>query len=232
MEAQALHDLTAGYALDALSADEEREYEAHLSRCEPCRVELASLTEIAATLAYGVEAPAPPPQLRERILERARAERPNVVPLRPRWTLVPPVAAVGAVAAIVALALWATSLSHKVDRLQAARDRQDRVAAIIASPTARPTQISGDRGQLIVTPGGEAALVLTRLAPARHGMTYEAWVAEKGKPRPAGTFQATGDVTAVPLERPVPSGATVMVTQERHRVDVPTEMPFITVTTS
>lgn len=232
MEAQTLHDLTAGYALDALSADEEREYEAHLSRCGHCRAELASLSEAAASLAYGVEAPMPPPQLRERILERAHAERPNVVPLRPRVARWSTVAAVGAVAAIATLALWAASLSNKVDRLQASRDRQERVAAILASPAARPTPIAGDRGELVVTPGGEAALVLTRLEPTRPGMTYEAWVAENGKPKPAGTFQAAGDVTAVPLDQPVPKGATVMVTQEQHRVDLPTHSPFITVTTS
>src|SRR5919108_5982985 len=98
MGTQALHDLTAAYALDALDADERREYEAHLARCERCRTELASLSEAATSLAYGVEAPAPPPQLRDRILERARAERPNVVPLRPRWAV--PSAAAAVVAGV------------------------------------------------------------------------------------------------------------------------------------
>ncbi len=38
MEADALHDLTAAYSLDALDFDEARDYEAHLARCERCRL--------------------------------------------------------------------------------------------------------------------------------------------------------------------------------------------------
>ena len=33
MEANALHDLTAAYALDALDPEDARAYEAHLARC-------------------------------------------------------------------------------------------------------------------------------------------------------------------------------------------------------
>ena len=85
-----------------------------------------------------------------------------------------------------------------------------------------------------MTPSGEAALVLTRLRPSAKGMTYEAWVALKGgKPRPAGTFDAGRDVTGVPLDQPVPPGATVMVTQEKAGgVPAPQHMPFVIVNTA
>ena len=116
MGTQALHDLTAAYALDALDPEERREYEAHLARCDRCRDELASLSEASTSLAYAVDPAAPPPQLRERILAAARAERPNVVPLRPRWALPAAATAVVAVAAAIALAVWATSLSGRLDR--------------------------------------------------------------------------------------------------------------------
>src|SRR6185437_9200888 len=102
MEADALHDLTAAYALDALDSEDARRYEAHLARCERCQGELASLSESASALAYATDAPAPPADLRSRILEQARSERPNVVPLRPRW--VKPFVAVGAVAVCAAVA--------------------------------------------------------------------------------------------------------------------------------
>ena len=45
MEADALHDLTAAYALDALDPEDARRYEAHLARCERCQEELAALSE-------------------------------------------------------------------------------------------------------------------------------------------------------------------------------------------
>src|SRR5439155_20966529 len=118
--------------------DERREYEAHLSRCERCRDDLAAFSEAATSLAYAVDSPAPPPQLRDRILASARAERPNVVPLRPRWALPAAAAAVVAVAAAVALAVWATSLSGRLDRERAQASDQERVAAILASPDAHP----------------------------------------------------------------------------------------------
>ena len=37
-----IHELTAGYALDALDADERWAYETHLAECKRCREELTS----------------------------------------------------------------------------------------------------------------------------------------------------------------------------------------------
>jgi predicted anti-sigma-YlaC factor YlaD len=227
MEANALHDLTAAYALDALDPEDVREYEMHLARCERCRAELASLSEAATALAYATEAPAPPPELRARILQQASRERSNVVPLRPRWTI--PVAAVAAAAACVAIGLgiWAAWLSGKLDRREEALARQQAVAQILARPDSRT--ISFAQGTLVVARTGEAALVLKKLEPAGSGLTYEAWVADEGAPRPAGLFDG-GEPVAVPLERPVRAGATVMVTKEKAGgVDVPTQAPFVTV---
>ena len=105
-----LHDLSAAYALDALDADEREAYEEHLAGCASCREDVAAFSATAAELAFAVEPGTPPPALRGRILDAARAERPNVVPLRPRWAA--PVAAVAAVAACVAvgLGIWNVSL--------------------------------------------------------------------------------------------------------------------------
>jgi len=47
----AVHDLIAAYALDALEPDEARGYEQHLAGCERCREELASLQATAGALA-------------------------------------------------------------------------------------------------------------------------------------------------------------------------------------
>lgn len=205
------HDLTAAYALDALDSEDARAYEAHLARCERCREELAELSDAAGVLAYGTEAPVPPPELRARILQEAARERPNVVPLRPRWAK--PVAAIAAVAACTAIGLgiWAATLSSRLDRSESRLARQERVAQIVGQPGSRT--ISFARGTLVVAPNGEAALVLRNLAPAGNGRTYEAWIAAEGAPEPAGLFDGGGAV-AIPLDRPVPEGATVMVTKE------------------
>ena len=227
MEADALHDLTAAYALDALDAEDAGRYEAHLARCDRCQDELASLSESASALAYAADAPAPPADLRTRILEQARGERPNVVPLRPRW--VKPLVAVAAVAACLALGLglWANALSNRLDRREAELDRQQQVAEILAQPGSR--KIPFARGTLVVGSNGTGALVLNKLAQPGSGRTYEAWVADHGAPQPAGLFEG-GTAVAVPLERPVAPGATVMVTEERKGGSAsPTESPFVIV---
>lgn len=227
MEANALHDLTAAYALDALDPEDAREYEVHLARCERCRAELASLSEAAGALAYATEAPVPPAELRARILQQASRERSNVVPLTPRWAV--PVAAVAAAAACAAIGLgiWAASLSGELDRRENALARQERVAQILARPDSRT--ISFPQGTLVVTRTGEAALVLRNLDKAGSGLTYEAWIADQGAPEPAGLFDG-GEVVAVPLERPVRDGASVLVTKEKAGgVQAPTQTPFVTV---
>jgi anti-sigma-K factor RskA len=227
MEADALHDLTAAYALDALEAEEARRYEAHLARCGRCRDELASLSESASALAYATEAPQPPADLRARILAQARSERPNVVPLRPRW--IKPVAAVAAVAvcAAIALGIWAVSLSNRLDQREAELGREQRVAQLLAQPGSRA--ISFSRGTLVVGRDGGGALVLNRLAQPGSDRTYEAWVADRGAPQPAGLFKGGAAVTVL-LERPVPRGATVLVTEEKAGGSAtPTQSPFVIV---
>ena len=227
MEADALHDLTAAYALNALEPEDARRYEAHLAHCERCHDELAELSETASALAFATETSAPPPELRARILDQARAERPNIVPLRPRWLR--PVIAAAAVAACVAigLGLWAASLSGKLDRREAELKNQQRVAQILADPGSH--KISFSRGTLVVAPDGRGALVLSKLADPGSDHTYEAWVADGGAPQPAGLF-AGGTAIAVPLDQPVRDGATVMVTEEKAGgTEAPSSAPFLIV---
>ena len=84
MERHDVHELTPAYALDAVDDHDAAAYEAHLSVCAACRAELAALQDTAAALAHGADAADPSPDLRDRILARARDERTNVVPLRSR----------------------------------------------------------------------------------------------------------------------------------------------------
>jgi anti-sigma factor RsiW len=214
MDADALHELTAAYALDALDEREAGEYESHLARCERCREQLNEFREAAAALAYAVETPQPPPELRERILVQAVSERPNVVPLRPRWRSVQGAVAALAACAALGFGLWSASLSRSLESEQEANEQFRRSAAILADPSARRVPLSGDYGTLVVRATGEAALVVHRLPRAPAGKTYEAWVIEDGRPRPAGLFSGDPDGQTLVLERPVPVGAVVAATIE------------------
>jgi anti-sigma-K factor RskA len=212
MDTESIHELSAAYALDALEADERGAYEDHLAGCERCREEVASFSSTAEMLGYAAGPASPPPILRDRILVAARAERPNVVPMRPRWLY--PVAAVAAVAACVAVALgaWNVSLNHRLSRTEALQS----------------VPISGAPGSLVVGSNGSAALVLVRLDSAPAGKTYEAWVIRgKRAPVPAGVFRG-GGTTFFPIDGKVKKGSVVAVTVEPSGgSDAPTTKPFV-----
>src|SRR2546429_133655 len=117
--------------------------------------------------------------------------------------------------------------AYALDPRDTALAREQRVAAILAEPGSRT--IAFARGTLVVGPNGDAALVVRKLAHAPSGRTYEAWISAGGPPRRAGLFNGGAHV-AVPLDGPVRSGASVLVTVEQAGgVDAPTQKPFLSV---
>ena len=219
--ADGIHELTAGYALDALDGDERRAYEEHLAGCERCRDDLASFWDVTSALAVAASGPEPSPELRERVLASVRAEPQNVVPLAPRRRgyVLPAVAAVAAGAAAVAIGLgiYALSLSNDLD---------DARSALSQPPQVVP--IEGAEGRLLVQAEGRAWLELSGLPEAPAGKTYEIWVIEGQTPRRAGLYDGAPSTTLVRVERPVPDGAVVAVTEEQDGgVDAPTSTPVV-----
>jgi anti-sigma-K factor RskA len=231
-----IHELTAGYALDALDPDERRVYEAHLAGCEQCRQELSSFSETTEALAVAASGPAPSPELRERILAEVRAEAPqNVVPLEPRRRrrAAPVLAAAAAIAAVVALALGlrAADLSGQLDDTRAARDQARLSAAVLADPGAQSVDLQAGEGRLVVDADGRAVLVLDALDPAPAGKTYEMWVVPGGdieQASSAGLFPGSSGREIVLVEGSVRSGDVVAVTVEpAGGVDAPTTQPVV-----
>jgi anti-sigma-K factor RskA len=216
MDNESIHELTPAYALDALDPAETEAYEEHLSGCARCREELAELAATVGALAYAAPPADPPDHLRARILEAARAERPNVVPLRPRWSAPQrAIAAVAAVAACVAvgLGIWNVVLQNRLDT---------------ARGDLRALPLEGANGSVVVGSGGDGVLVVSGLESAPAGKTYEAWVVHEGAAAPAGLFGG-GETAIVRLEQPLPDGAVVAVTvEEAGGAEQPTSTPFIT----
>jgi anti-sigma-K factor RskA len=233
MESERLHDLTAAYALDALDEDEQREYEEHLRSCARCREELAGFQETAGALAFAAGAPSPPPALRERILAQVSGNGAlaPVIPLRRRRAFQAVTAFAAAAACIaIGLGIWASSLRNS---LGAERQARSRLTELVADPAARRIALQGADGQLVVTPHGDAALVVRGLSRAPEGRTYEAWVIAKGAPRPAGTFAGGAGREIVLLSRRVTPGTVVAVTVERAGGSAkPTTKPFIQANTA
>jgi anti-sigma factor RsiW len=226
-----IHELTAGYALDALDPDERRAFEAHLAGCERCQVELASFWETTEALAVAASGPEPSPELRERILTDARAEPQVVVPFESRRRrAVPVLAAAAAIAAVVALGvgLWASDLSSQLDDTRAALDRERAAAEILVDPEARTVTLQAGDGQLVVNSQGQAVLVLPDLDPAPSGKTYEMWIVESGTPVSAGLFPGRDGADVVGVDGTVDAGSVVAVTIEKAGgVDAPTTTPIV-----
>src|SRR5687768_2915500 len=145
-----VHELTAGYALDALDPAERATFEEHLASCERCRAELQGFWQVSGALAHAAGGPMPPASLRARILEQARSERSNVVPLRRSRFLVPALSSAAAVAAVaaIALGLWATSLSRDLDGAE-------RELAVLGDPSARTYESADGEADLVVAPSGD-----------------------------------------------------------------------------
>ncbi len=212
-----IHELTAGYALDALDPAEREEYEHHLAGCEQCQEELASFWEVTSALAVAADGPAPSPALRERVLADARAERQTVVPLESRRRVTPVLATVTAIAAAVAIGLgiYAISLDGRLDEARSALTAQERASAVLADPAATTVALKSGSGRLVVADDGSTVLVLDGLAAAPTGKTYQAWVVEGTTPASAGTFAPTDGRAVVPISQVVPDGAVVAVTIEQ-----------------
>jgi|1186.fasta_scaffold28946_2 anti-sigma-K factor RskA len=213
----AIHELTAGYALDALEPAERDEYERHLAECPQCQEDLASFWEVTGALAVAADGPAPSPALRGRILDAARAERQVVVPLASRRRVSPVLATVTAIAAAVAIGLgiYSISLNNKLDDSRSALSAQASAASVLADPSATAVSMQSGSGRLVVAQDGSAVLVLDDLASIPSGKTYQAWVVKGQVPVSAGTFSSADGGAIVPIPQAVPDGAVVAVTVEK-----------------
>jgi len=223
-----LHELTAGYALDALDPAEREAFEAHLEDCEPCQEELASFWEVTGGLAAAADGPAPSPALRERILDSARAEEQNVISISSRRRVSPVLASVTAIAAAVAIGfgIYAMSLNGQLDDSRAALSAQETAAAVLADTNTTSVPMNGGSGKVVVNDAGSAVLVLNALPAAPSGKTYQAWVITDDTPVSAGVFAPSEDRAVVPIPQTVPAGSVVAVTIEPDGgVSAPTRAP-------
>ncbi len=215
-----MHEFAAAYALNALSEEEQARFEEHLRGCAACAAEIESLFVAASQLAFAEASPAPPRALRSRILDAARAEGAQVVPLRTRrgWGFaVGPALAVAAAAVAVGLGIWATSLRHSLAQERGA-------VSILGDPTARRLPVRGAPGTLVVGRSGEAALAVALPQPPA-GKRYEAWVMSP-KPHRAALFSTRPTKLSLRVRR----GDVVAVTLERAAgVDAPTSKPLLSV---
>ncbi len=171
-------DLCAGHALGSLTADESREFQAHLdSGCDVCTTELRELGSAVSLLASAAPPHRAPAALRSRVLEAVKSEmsadaadRPVVrtpraplpMPERARpsyfgWTW----AAAAAVLAVVGFMQWQSAQSLQTE-LAAAKVERAKLEQRLADERAwaqLPSAPGAQRVVLAPTPDGAPSLV-------------------------------------------------------------------------
>jgi anti-sigma-K factor RskA len=214
------HTLAGPYAMDAISAPDRVRFERHLTRCEDCAREIASLREATARLATAA-AVSPPPALKARVMAAAAAtrQRPPVPepeaalrtwPLRraPRKRLALAAAAVAAAAAVVAAVVFGVSNGGMRDQLSRAQASSQQVAAVLTArdATMMTGAVRGGGTVTIVMSHSMRELVFTAAAlhalPASRG--YELWLIGQAGDRavimlPPARHGMTGPVVATGL---------------------------------
>jgi anti-sigma-K factor RskA len=206
-------ELIAGQALYALSPGDEERVALHVAECDRCRRQLREAEALAASLAYGVPAGEPPPDLRDRVLAavepvveaapaRPAEARPQPARRSRAWSWWPRFAAVAVpalAAAVVGLAIWNVSLHGDLSGLhsQLSHGRAGTLPGV---------------GNVVVKSDGNATLYAS-IKPAPPGKTYEAWVIRGKVALPAGLFKGGGTVN-LKLTREARPGDVIAVTIE------------------
>ena len=185
-----LHELSAGYALDALEPAERDAFEAHLASCPQCQQDLAAFWEVTGALAVAADA-------RARARVCAIASSPTRAPRSRRSCRSTPGGGcrrcsptITAIAAAVAIGLGLYALPQQ-------RPRRHASGTYGAAERRRAGRPERPRWRWSPAPAGwssrdgDAVLVLIDLPAAPAGKTYQAWVVEGQTAVSAGTFAPT-----------------------------------------
>ncbi|WP_218082827.1 anti-sigma factor [Anthocerotibacter panamensis] len=226
-------ELLAGHTLGDLAPEEQRVFNQLLQQHPELAQEVDQLRETLALLPYALTASsAPPPLLRNRILEAARTlphnpidPQPITVPVPQRPRLLRWSPALGSIAALLALMLGLDSYrlrqelsttKYELAKEQSVVDMLHQRGTRLVS--FRPTgKVSGASGSLMITPQDKAAvLTLKDVTPLPEGQVYRLWAVVNGKKLVCGEFtpNATGTVFVHLLWDPQLGQAPLVVTLE------------------
>lgn len=221
-----LRELTESYVLGALTQEERRALEEHLTTCAECAKDVRELMRVAEALGQLVEQREPPPQLRDRLLEAVGGSPARTRRSVPLW-----MAAAAALAAIGA-GLYAVTVHVASARLEAElQEARSRIASTErelvqlrevagAAERARMVLVAEDVSQIELEGqpaapnahgralwSGSAGLLFTAadLPALPAGRVYQLWVVTDSQPLSAGlvTPDAAGRAS---LAAGMPSG--------------------------
>lgn len=236
MSTAELHTLTGAYALHALSEAERDEFERHLTQCSSCAQEVRELSATAARLGLALTE-TPPPEMRERVLNRVATVRQEPPApgggggVRPGWKkrarTLPrlTLAACLAAAALGGVAVWQydTARDAREQSTQAERRAEQRsrdVARVLTAADAKTVNAKGlpggGSGTVVVSQSrNEAAFVASGMSAPPSGKVYQLWFDDGGgSMRSAGLMDSSGESAAVLMKGKVDGASGMGITVE------------------
>lgn len=243
-------------ALDAVGAatpEEARLLDQHAVSCESCRRARDEFAEAATMLAQELEPVAPPPDVRERVVEiiaEEDAEEERVRFINPWWL---------ATAATLFLALWGwrefgirvarenmRSQQAQIEELKTEnallheqKEKLSTEMSSLASADTRTIALSGQQispsasARVFLEPGKRRAIVFFQNLPSNpKDKSYQLWIIRADQPRPqsAGVFDVTrsGDANIVIENLPLSTEmkALAVTLEPRGGVEQPTNTNF------
>ncbi|WP_371618947.1 anti-sigma factor domain-containing protein [Streptomyces sp. NBC_00454] len=221
-----VHEETGAYVLDALPPAERTAFEAHLESCPECAREVRDFAATAALLARAV-AVEPPPELREAVLRRIRAEgaaepgtAPHTTPARRPWLRWALAACLAAAAGLGGVAAWqyqrADDARQSAHRAQAGAEA---LTVVLTAPDARLVSgrtADGATGTVVLSRARDRAVFVAAGMPSPPaGRVYQMWFADPaGAMRPAGLLDPVRPGAAALLAGPVGAATGIGVTLE------------------
>ena len=199
-EHEELADAVAAYVLGSSEPDEMEAVRSHLAGCASCTELARRLSAAAGVLPLALDQVAPPPGLRSRILDSARASAPSLpgtvvrLPARPRRSLQQRLLPVAA-AALVAFALGA-GLGLGLGRSLGPGQAPTAVGRYTMSGTGT---LAGGRADVFDVRGaGYTILDFHGMPTLERGRVYELWLIKGGAaPQPGLVFVPDPDGSKV-----------------------------------
>lgn len=187
-------DLLPAYALGSLDADEVSRLEQHLLSCLICRNESTALRTAAEQLSFAVPTEAPPPDLKDRLMQRIQAARPDQrVPVqrsrRPWLERLLPVWGLASLCLIIVLAGLNLFLWQRLEQSQLFASA-DGMRAVPLSSTNFASKAAGF--VLISADGDSGALVVDGLPPLAPDQQYQLWLI-RDEQRTSGALFSTDE---------------------------------------
>jgi len=194
------------YALGALDGEELSQFESHLAGCSLCEGRVRETRETLTVLPRSLAQVAPPQSIKEKLLDRIRAE--TVVPIRrpPQtkrlwWGVGSGALAAAAVLIVLGWNLLSTrrelqSLQGQVAALQVELTKQEEIVGFLSNPQVRLVSLvglppsPGATGRLLWDPINRRGLLLTiGLPEIPTEKDYELWGIAGSEPVAAGMFK-------------------------------------------